>query len=107
MAEDDAPSEGVRKKAHAYLEEGRIRPVSLVPPEVIARGSGKKPYRVRFRDGTWQCTCPSRQLSCAHAVAAGWIMPTPDEAGEVAPSPAAGSVSLERNAEIDALLGDL
>lgn len=103
--ETDGPSDAVRKKAHDYIEAGRVRPVSLVPPEVIARGSGKKPYRVRWANGQWQCSCPSRQVQCAHSVAAGWIMPTPEERESVPPPSSA--VSLERNEEIDALLGDV
>lgn len=70
-------STAVIQKAHAYIEEKRVR-VTKVSPGIVeaeVKGSGPDPYLVKASaiTGIWSCTCPARVVVCAHIAAVGLV----------------------------------
>lgn len=91
-------------RGYAYVQEGRVREISVQDGILSARVEGGEAYRVRlFRQGDgleFDCTCPvgNELRFCKHCVAAGlaWLVAQGTEVGRDATGPAPREGYLDR-----------
>lgn len=69
-------AETIEQKALRYIQEGRVKVISLAPGDITVsvQGSSPTPYLVRFVNGVGVCPCPARVWRCAHVYAASLVV---------------------------------